>query len=133
MAAWLRKFVLEHKEIAVPFHLPSAKVQEAANPSLSTALWNWRQAAEHWTPQTDFRDLSCSCDSMLKKHPLLETLDGHIASGIEQLTFTSTRLQALYQWANAQATFYPHTSQVLTCSAQALQTWAAQPTTFETI
>ena len=124
MAAWLRKFVLEHKEIAVPFHLPSAKVQEAANPSLSTALWNWRQAAEHWTPQTDFRDLSCSCDSMLKKHPLLETLDGHIASGIEQLTFTSTRLQALYQWANAQATFYPHTSQVLTCSAQALKKWA---------
>ena len=59
---WLRDHILLHKELAIPLHLPTAKLREAAFPTIRQLLHNHRRA-EHWWNLENIDELPCCPES----------------------------------------------------------------------
>ena len=45
---WLRDHILSHKDFSIPLHLPTAKLREAAFPTIRQLLHNHRRAEKWW-------------------------------------------------------------------------------------
>ena len=63
---WLRDHILRHKDLAIPLHLPTAKLREAAFPTIRHLLHNLKRA-ETWCNLENVEDLPCCCDWIRKK------------------------------------------------------------------
>ena len=90
---WLRDQILRHKDLAIPLHLPTAKLREAAFPTIRQLLHNHRRA-EKWWNLDNVDDLPCCCDWIRQRSTNLGSTTRHMASAFE-----------MFQSANANSTF----------------------------
>ena len=100
---WLRDHILHHKELAIPLHLPTAKLREAAFPTIRRLLHNHRRA-EHWWNLENIDELPCCCDWIRKRSQTPLTTDQHIACAFEDLSMP--RHLQMFQSANANSTYF---------------------------
>ena len=107
---FLRHHIIKFKELAVPLHLPTAKIREAASPKLSVVLHNFK-AFEYLDHGHDGSHLSCCCPQLLNRvsphirRDVQRQFGLHVAVSLEDLILPP-ELQLL-QYANANSTFFP--------------------------
>ena len=106
---FLRQHVIQFKELAVPLHLPTAKIREAASPKLSAVLQNFK-AFDHLDHGHDGSHLSCCCPQLLDKvsphirRDVQRQFGLHVAVSLEDLILPPEL--RLLQYANANSTFF---------------------------
>ena len=100
---WLRDHTLLHKDLAIPLHLPTAKLREAAFPTIRQLLHNHRRA-EHWWNLENIDELPCCYDWIRERSQTSPTTDQHIACAFEDLSMP-THLK-MFQSANANSTYF---------------------------
>ena len=104
---WLAKILNQHKSFAIPLHLPTCRLREAAHPTLRSRLHNHRRWEDHLgnPPQVD--QLPCGCNhlrSLLSPdHPTPE--DEHLIITLADLQLP-THLRRFLN-ANMNSTFFP--------------------------
>ena len=119
MKRGIKRFLRTRKELAIPFHLPKCTIREGAHPKVADAFYNPFAWGDYdlLQPQT----LPCPCQNMLKKHPDLEHIDGHICGTLDQLRLPPN-LQIL-RHINSYSTMYPTKDQYLTDVTQSFKKW----------
>ena len=103
MKRWIKRFLRTRKELAIPFHLPY-------NPF----AWEDYDLLQP-------KKLPCSCHNILKKHPELEHIDGHICGTLDQLRLPPD-LQILRR-INSYSTVFPTKDQYFTEVTKTFQKW----------
>ena len=126
VSRFLRNHVLQYKEIAIPLHLPTSKLREAAAQTLSGFLHNYKHY-EHKHPVQDPTQLTCSCSQLIAKikhfDPSIHCfgVHQHVAVGIHELNLPS-KLR-IFETANASSTFFPSFAQFQNIWHEQLQYW----------
>ena len=124
ISQWLRARIIDNKRWAIPCHLPTHRVQEAAFQPVCKRLWNWQVFAETWNPLTDIGKIPCSCASWLEDHPQLEQVAGHVASGLECFSFQSSwRPLRPAQFLNEKSGFFPSFSEMRQKALDSFARW----------
>ena len=106
---FLREHVIQFKELAVPLHLPTAQIREAASPKLSAVLQNFK-AFDHLDHGHDGSHLSCCRPQLLDKvsphirRDVQRQFGLHVAVSLEDLILPPEL--RLLQYANANSTFF---------------------------
>ena len=104
VARWLRDHILNFKEVAIPLHLPTAKLRETAFPTLCSKLHNHRLAENFWNlEQPD--DLPCCC------HWIRQHSDVHSHNDNDHLAVTLDDLRlppslSMFHAANANSAYF---------------------------
>lgn len=129
---WLRRLVLNNKDLAIPFFLPTSKIREAAYPKIRELLHNHRKMEKHYTA-LDVGSLPCCCQWLRRfaqTEPSTTTDIEHIAVDLEQMRLPQ-RLQ-VFQDANANSTYFlarlPYFHQVLNQFSRWLKQHGLPPT-----
>ena len=117
---WLRDHILRYKDVAIPLHLPTAKLREAAFPTIRELLHNHRRA-EKWWDLDNVDNLPCCCD-WIREHSthLISTTD-HIACAFEDLSVPS--YLRIFQSANANSTYFYSRQPFFVLFAQRVTSW----------
>lgn len=125
---FLKQHVQRYKHLAIPLHLPTAKMRETAAQKLSQFLHNHR-ALELRLPVHDPDRLSCTCSTLktiIDRFDLSQHCFGdnqHIAVGFQDLRFPN-KLK-MFKDANASSTIFPGLAQFRKEWYDALQRWTA--------
>ena len=117
---WLRDVRSQFQDVLLPFHLPSKTVVEGRHQSVARLLFSfkeWFQKFESF-PGESF----CNCQEVLRQHPELETVDGHVASPAERLSM-STHLKKFVGYS-AKTMVFPSKVLFLKVTLKVVQTWA---------
>ena len=85
----LRRLVLDHRNWALPFHLPSTKLAETPHPRVHTVMWNFSSFQDCYL-LTSAGPSSCQCAAWLKRQPWLSHVQGHVAAGLDEFRFPGT-------------------------------------------
>ena len=117
---WISQVRLLHKDVAIPFHLPSKTFVEAKLRSVSKEMFNAHQWLETFKkyPSQNF----CKCAEVLKQHPHLKTVDGHIASPAVLLRCPKAVSRMLS--FSGSCTFFPSKVFFLSTSSKMVERWA---------
>ena len=100
---WLRDHILTFKEVAIPLHLPTAKLREAAYPTIRSMLHNHRRVEQWWNLE-DVDSLPCCC-YWIRTHSNCEFTDSeHLAVALEDLDLPSQLIS--FKSANANSTYF---------------------------
>ena len=100
---WLRDQILSHKDFAIPLHLPTAKLREAAFPTIRQLLHNHKRAEKWWNLE-NIDELPCCCDWIRERCQKTISTTEHIACAFEDLSMP-THLR-MFQSANANSTYF---------------------------
>lgn len=105
LSRWLRKFIILHKDQAIPLHLPTHHIREKAFPSIKDVLHNHRMFEKHFDVSVPAK-LPCICDQL---RPLLRDVQqcffsGHYVAQLAQIKLPKHLL--LFQQANAGSTYF---------------------------
>ena len=84
VSAWIRKQVLSHEHILVPFHLPLFKIREGPHQTLKDFLHNFKEW-DAWLQHHSIDDVQCPCSQFAAQVPESCMTHGHVVAGIEQL------------------------------------------------
>ena len=120
--AWLKKHITMAKHLIIMLHMPTTRVIEAKHQSIKKLLFNqnkWMKEFEKLGTQEPM----CSCKEMLKAHPLLETVRGHIASPAALLRVPLHIRDMLSHSANNM--IFPSKSRYIESTEDTLKTWIA--------
>ena len=120
---WLRNHVLRHKEVAIPLHLPTAKLREAAFPTIRQLLHNHRRA-ETWWDLDNVDNLPCCCDWIRKHSTQLFSTTDHIACAFEDLSVP--KHLRIFQSANANSTYFYSRTPYFEQFTQRITSWTQQ-------
>ena len=98
--AFIRNQIHAHKELLVPFHLPSVQVVAGKLPSMKDLLYKPLQVQTTWSWTTPPR---CLCGALhLRRHPDVLLAQDHVASPLKKLN-VSRRLRHILSFsANSQ-------------------------------
>ena len=99
----LRRLVLDHRNWALPFHLPSTKLAETPHPRVHTVMWNFSSFQDCYL-LTSAGPSSCQCAAWLKRQPWLSHVQGHVAAGLDEFRFPGTSQHVHY--TSALASYY---------------------------
>ena len=106
---WLLTTIQQHKHLAIPLHLPTHRLREAAHnfKTLRTHLHNHRTWEATLQTPPDSSDLPCACSHLktILLDPATPTVDNHYILTLEQLMLPP-HLRILIA-ANMNSTFYP--------------------------
>ena len=116
---WLKRYIRPRKYNAIPFHLPKGTVREAAHSKVADILYNPFSWEEHDLSQPD--QLPCPCKQLLKTHPGLDNIDGHICGTLDQLELPPA-LQLLSHM-NSYSTVFPTKQNFIEATTDAFQKW----------
>ena len=102
----LQTTIHQHKHLAIPLHLPTHRLRDAAHKTLRAQLHNhcaWEDTL-HTPP--DPSDLPCACSHLhtLLLDPATVTTNDHYILTLDQLTLPHLRI---FLAANMNSTFYP--------------------------
>ena len=84
VSRWIRRQVLCHKHILIPFHLPVFKVREQPHQSLKDFLHNFKDW-DAWLQHNSLEHVLCPCHKYLHRLPEVCITHGHVVAGIEHL------------------------------------------------
>ena len=104
--SWLRQVVLNNRDLAIPFFLPTSKVREAAYPKIRDLLHNHRKLEQRYNT-LDCESLPCCCywlRRVARNGSLPAMTNEHIAVDLDQVRLPQ-RL-AVFQDANANSTYF---------------------------
>ena len=82
VSAWIRKQVLSHKHVLVPFHLPLFKIREGPHQTLKDFLHNFTEW-DAWLQHHSIDDAQCPCSKFAAQLPESCMTHGHVVAGIE--------------------------------------------------
>ena len=104
---WLRTTIQQHKHLAIPPHLPSHRLREAAHKTLRSQLHNHRTWEETLHSPPDPADLPCACTHLrsLLQDPDTPTTNGHYILTLDQLHLPPHL--NIFLNANMNSTYYP--------------------------
>ena len=103
VSRWLRDHILSFKDLAIPLHLPTAKLREAAYPTIRSMLHNHRRV-EQWWNLKEVDSLPCCC-RWIREHSLCDFFDSdHLPVALEDLDLPP-RLE-MFKSANANSTYF---------------------------
>ena len=103
VSRWLRDHILFYKDVAIPLHLPTAKLREAAYPTIRSMLHNHRRVEQWWNLE-DVNSLPCCC-RWIRQHSLCEFPESeHLAVALEELDLPPQL--AIFKSANANSTYF---------------------------
>ena len=89
--------------MAIPLHLPTAKLREAAYPTIRSMLHNHRRVEQWWNLE-DVDSLPCCCH-WIRTHSCCEFTDSeHLAVALEDLDLPSQLIS--FKSANANSTYF---------------------------
>ena len=100
---WLRDHILTFKEVAIPLHLPTAKLREAAYPTIRSMLHNHRRVEQWWNLE-DVDSLPCCCFWIITHSNCEFTDSEHLAVALEDLDLPSQLIS--FKSANANSTYF---------------------------
>ena len=85
---WLQTTIQQHKHLAIPLHLPTHRLREAAHKTLRAQLHNHRAWEDTLHTPPDPNDLPCACSHLnsLLLDPATATTNGHYILTLDQLT-----------------------------------------------
>ena len=120
---WLRDHILTFKEVAIPLHLPTAKLREAAYPSIRLMLHNHRRVEQWWNLE-EVDSLPCCCH-WIRTHSCCEFNDSeHIAVALEDLELPSQLMS--FKSANANSTYFYSRQPYFDRFSSRLTSWTKQ-------
>ena len=104
---WLRTTIQQHKHLAIPLHLPSHRLREAAHKTLRSQLHNHRTWEDTLHSPPDPADLPCACNHLrsLLQDPDTPTTNGHYILTLDQLHLPPHL--NIFLNANMSSTYYP--------------------------
>ena len=102
---WLKRYIRPRKYNAIPFHLPKGTVREAAHSKVADILYNPFSWEEHDLSQPD--QLPCPCKELLKTHPGLDNIDGHICGTLDQIRVATELYNCFPIWTVTLRCFPP--------------------------
>ena len=120
---WLRDHILRRKDLAIPLHLPAAKLREAAFPTIRQLLHNHRRAEKWWNLE-NVHDLPCCCDWIRQRSTNLGSTTGHMASAFEDLSVP--RHLRIFQSANANSTYFYSRQPYFELFVRRVMSWTQQ-------
>ena len=120
VVGWLRDVRCRFLDALLPFHLPSKSVVEGSHQSVGKLLFSFQTWLKRFesSPGKSF----CMCEEVLKQHPHLETIDGHIASPAEKLSMSS-HLRKLVEFS-AKTMVFPSKQVFLKTTLKLVRKWA---------
>ena len=102
----------------IPLHLPSSRIAEAAQPSIQKLAYNFKQWARKMS-NIDPTSLPCCCSQLLRSHPDLQLVDGHVACSASLLSVSkeitpcfkfSSKSTVFADWGTFQRLYYKRIS-----------------------
>ena len=66
----------------LPYHIPSTALLAKSHPKIKDVLFSYRQVLQQWDPHVDptTAGIVCRCAEILRRHPQLTVVQGHVAS-----------------------------------------------------
>ena len=120
---WLQTTIQQHKHLAIPLHLPTHRLREAAHKTLRAQLHNHRTWEEtlHTPPQAT--DLPCACAHLrtLLLDPATSTINDHYILTLDQLQLPPHL--RIFLAANMNSTFYPSKARYFLTFQTAFSKW----------
>ena len=117
----LSHIIQQFKPILVPFHLPSKTPRECAPSSLGSILHNhfdW----EKKLAEIPIEQLPCKCKQFERQHPNVDMVDGHVATGLENMSFQDPVLREL-AYANSKSLVFPSKAKYAKQASVAFKKW----------
>ena len=121
VSSFLSHIILQFKPILVPFHLPSKTPRECAPSSLGSILHNhfdW----EKKLAESPIEQLPCKCEQFERQHPNVDMVDGHVATGLETMSFQDPVLREL-AYANSKSLVFPSKDKYVKQASVAFKKW----------
>ena len=123
VSRWLRDHILFYKDVAIPLHLPTAKLREAAYPTIRSMLHNHRRVEQWWNLE-DVNSLPCCC-RWIRQHSLCEFPDSeHLAVALEELDLPPQL--AIFKSANANSTYFYSRQPYFDLFSSRVHSWTRQ-------
>ena len=123
ISRWLRDHILAFKDLAIPLHLPTAKLREAAYPTIRSMLHNHRRVEQRWNLE-EVDSLPCCC-RWIRQHSYCEFSDsGHVAVALEDLDLPPQL--AMFKSANANSTVFYSRQPFFDLFSTRLHRWTKQ-------
>ena len=123
VSRWLRDHILFHKEVAIPLHLPTAKLREAAYPTIRSMLHNHRRVEQWWNLE-DVESLPCCC-RWIRQHSLCDFPESeHLAVALEELDLPPQL--AIFKSANANSTYFYSRQPFFELFSSRVHSWTRQ-------
>ena len=120
VSAWIRKQVLSHKHILVPFHLPLFKIREGPQ-TLKDFLHNFKEW-DAWLQHHSIDDVQCPCSKFATQLPECCMTHGHVVAGIEQLGCLHRSFEKIGSGSAASA-FFPAKHQSFKHNLKMFSSW----------
>ena len=121
VSSFLSHIIQQFKPILVPFHLPSKTPRECAPSSLGSILRNhfdW----EKKLAEIPIEQLPCKCKQFERQHPNVDMVDGHVATGLENMSFQDPVLREL-AYANSKSLVFPSKAKYAKQASVAFKKW----------
>ena len=73
---------LSRRRPRLPCHIPSTALVAKSHPKIKDVLFSCRQVLQQWDPHVDptTAGIVCRCSEILRRHPQLTVVEGHVAS-----------------------------------------------------
>ena len=116
---WMKRFLRIRKHLAIPFHLPTCTVREAAHTKVADTLYNPFSWSEFDVFDPD--SLPCPCQTIRKQHPRTENIEGHICATLDQ--FDLPQELKILESINSYSTVYPTKNTYIEAVTKTFQKW----------
>ena len=115
---WLRATILRHKNLALPFHIPSHTVLTTKHRSLAQCVHNWKK----WASSLSSPPVTCSCSLFATKFPGTTLINGHIMGDHNNFKgLPSSVMQVLK--ANSSDTVFPSFNEYMSRTSDSVKKW----------
>ena len=121
VSSFLSHIIQQFKPILVPFHLPSKTPRECAPSSLGSTLHNhfdW----EKKLAEIPVEQLPRKCKQFERQHPNVDMVDGHVTTGLENMSFQDPVLREL-AYANSKSLVFPSIAKYVKQASVAFKKW----------
>ena len=120
---WLKTTIQHHKHLAIPLHLPTHRLREAAHKTLRAHLRNHRTWEGTLSNPPTSSDLPCACAQLktILLDPATPTIDNHYILTLEQPALPPHL--RIFLAANMNSTFYPSKARYFLAFQTAFTKW----------
>ena len=115
---WLRSIILKHKNVALPFHLPSHSVIVKKHRTLANCVHNWKS----WALSITAPPSTCNCSLFVAKFPRTTLTEGHIMGDASCFKHLPKDVFEVLN-ANSSDTVYPSLEEYVEKTSSIITAW----------
>lgn len=118
---WLRSIIIKYKQHATEFHIPSTRVCCKSSVTIAQTLQNFKMYMKQWAlaPPT-----TCRCQEFLQSHTHCRQTNGHIASPMSDMNYSTSYRHHILQYSSNSQCFLSFQT-YLSNTTVLVQTWLA--------